>query len=411
MSGDASSAAPSPTTPSPTAPPVVRRKSGRGVWAAVAVIVVIVILVAVGFGTNWYGLEKPASKSSGTSTACSTGVQLLGAGASFLNAIMSVWSGAYATNSSNSISYTASGAGAGITSLSDKQVDFAATDEPLNASEVAAMPGPILTLPVTGGPVTIVYNIPGYAGVLNLTPVQLAGIYLGTIQNWNSSALATNNPGLPNDAIVSVHRSDQAGTTYVLTNLLSIYNTTWNRTVGTTILPTPWPKATGQDELAEHGNSALAKAVASTQYSIGYVDLPDAINNELATAGVLNKDGHYVQPTLAATNGAIANLSGQPIPPATGNWANVTWVNSPGSYDYPLATLSYFVVLQDTSQGYTPSLAHAEVLVQWLKYVLTTGQGDSNAVDYVNPPANIVAQDLAAISAMEYDGSAIPACT
>lgn len=400
--------APSSSPPSPP-PPVVRRKRGWGLWAAVAVVVVVIVLIGAGFATNWYGLEKAASKSSATS--CATGLQLLGAGASFLNAIMSVWTSGYGTATSNEVAYTASGAGAGIASLADKQVDFAATDEPLNASEVTAMPGPILTLPVTGGPVAIVYNIPGYGHVLNLTPAQLAGIYLGTIQSWNSSVLASNNPGLPNDPIVSIHRSDQAGTTYVLTDLLSIYNSTWNRTIGTTILPTPWPKATGQDELAEKGNSALAKAVASTQYSIGYVDLPDAINNKLSTAGVFNHAGHYVQPTIAATNGAIANLSGQPIPPATGNWANVSWVNSPGSYDYPLATLSYFLVLEDTSQGYTPSLVHAEVLVQWLKYVLTTGQGETNAVDYVNPPANIVAQDLSAIAAMEYQGTVIPACT
>jgi phosphate transport system substrate-binding protein len=400
-SGPSTNVSPSPAGSGP--PPTVRRKSGRGPWVVVGVVLVVLVLVGVGFSTSWYGLEKAS-----TSTTACTDVTLQGAGASFLNAVMSVWSSGYTSATGNTIDYTASGAGAGITALADKQVDFAATDEPLNASDVADMPGPILTLPVTGGPVTIVYNIPSYGHPLNLTAGQIAGIYLGTITNWNSTELASNNPGLPSDPIVSVHRSDQAGTTYVLTNLLSIDNASWKNTVGTTVLPTPWP--TTPHQLAEKGNSALGKTVAATPYSIGYLDLPDTINDKLPTAGVLNAAGHYVQPTLAATNGAIANLSGQTIPPATGNWSSVSWVNSPGSFDYPLATLSYFLVLVNTSEGYTASVAHAQVLVQWLNYVLTTGQGQSSSVDYVNPPANIVTQNLNALGDMQYQGSSIPAC-
>jgi phosphate transport system substrate-binding protein len=401
-------------TPPPTAPPspppaVVRRKSGRGLWAVVGVVVIVVVLVGVGLGTNWYGLQKSSSSSS--STACTTGVTLEGAGASFLNAVMSTWKTGYASATGNQVDYTASSAGAGITSLADKLVDFAATDEPLNTSDVAQMPGTVFTLPVTGGPVAIVYNLPGYGHTLNITPVELVGIYNGTITNWNDSALASNNPGLPNQPIVSVHRSDQAGTTYVLTNLFSIYNSAWkNGTgLGTTVLPTPWPSTPNQ--LAEKGNSALGKTVSSTKYSIGYIDLPDAINDKLATAGVLNSAGHYVQPTVASTEGAINNLSGQKIPAATGDWSTVSWVNSPGTFDYPLATLSYFIVLQDPHLGFTSSLANAQVLIQWLHYVLTTGQTQSAGVDYVNPPANIVQQDLSALGTMVYNSASIPACT
>ncbi len=407
MTAASGGSAPVPPPDQTPARPVVRRRGGRGIWVVAAVLVIIVVVVVAGFSTSWFGLQAKSSSSSGTT--CSSGVTVDGAGASFLNAVMSVWTSGYTTATGNQIDYTPSGAGAGITSLSEKQVDFAATDEPLNASEVSSMPGTILTLPVTGGPVVIVYNLPGYNHVLNLSANQLAGIYLGTITSWNSSALAANNPGLPNDPIISVHRADQAGTTYVLTNLLSIYNQTWARMIGTTILPAPWPS--GGHPYGAKGNSALGKYVEATSYSIGYLDLPDAINDKLSTAGVLNYAGHYIQPTIAATDGAIQNLSTQPIPPATGNWSAVSWVNSPGSYDYPLAALSDFFVLQDTSLGHTASLATAKVLVQWLDYVLTTGQTESNAVDYVNPPASIVAQDLAALGTIEYQGSTVGICT
>jgi phosphate transport system substrate-binding protein len=355
--------------------------------------------------THWFGLAPAASSLS----SCPGGVILQGAGASFLSAVMSVWISGFSAATGDRIDYTANGAGGGITDLADRIVDFAATDEPLNASETTSMPGTVLTLPVTGGPVVVAYNLPGFTGTLNLTAAQLAGIYLGTISNWNSTALQSDNSGLPSGPIVTVHRTDGAGTTYALTSLLSIYNATWSSTVGTTILPTPWP--TTPHEVGEKGNSALAKEVAGTPGSIGYVDLPDAINEGLPTASLANHAGHFVQPTIAATQAAIADLSGQPIPNASGNWSSVSWVNAPGTYDYPLAALSDFLVLQDLSLGYTPNATAAQVLVGWLHWVLTTGQSDSAGVDYTNPPADIVTQDLHALATIVYHGVVPPACT
>jgi len=86
-------------------------------------------------------------------------------------------------------------------------------------------------------------------------------------------------------------------------------------------------------------------------------------------------------------------------------------VNAPGTSSYPLATLSYFIVLQNPALGHTASLGDAQVLVQWLHFVLTTGQTESNAVDFVNPPAGAVTQDLNALATMTYGAAPIPACT
>ncbi len=401
---------PAPAAPASPGPPdrpppvIVRRKSGQRAWYALGAVVVAAAIVGAGAGTHWYGLSKPAS------TVCPSNVTLKGAGASFLNAVMSVWKGDFTTATGNQIDWTANGAAGGITDLEDKLVDFAATDEPLNYTDTEAMPGTTLTLPVTGGPVVIVYNLPGYTHVLNLTASQLAAIYLGNVTNWNSTVLSTNNPGLPNEPLISVHRNDGAGTTWALTSFMSIYNTTWSSTVGPTLLPNPWPDPKGAHEVGETGNSALAKEVAGTNYTIGYVDLPDAINDGLLSAGVFNEAGYYVQPTIAATQDAITALSGQPIPSATGNWSAVSWVNAPGDASYPLAALSDFFVLQNPALGYTPNATAAEVLVTWLHWVLTTGQGLAAGVDYIDPPADIVAQDLAALPTITYNGASIPTC-
>lgn len=389
---------PAPSVPPPPPPVVVRRRSDRGtLYVVIGVVVIAAVLIGVGASTGWFGLR----------TSSSSSCAITGGGASFVNAVMSSWTKDYQSATGNCVDYTGTSAGQGVTSLSDKLIDFAVTDEPVTSSEASALPGPILTLPVTGGPVAVVYNLPSYHQPLNLSPVQLAGIYLGTITYWNSSALTSTNPGLPTAPIVSVHRSDQAGTTYVLTNLLSIYNKTWNTTIGTTILPSPWPSSPQQQ--GEKGNSALAKYVAGTPNSIGYVDLPDAINNKLPTAAILNREGSYILPSIATTDAAIANLSGQTFPAASGSWSSVSWVNAPGTNSYPLATLSYILVLTDLGVGHTASCADALLVVQWLHYVLTVGQTESSAVDFVNPPANLVTQDLNALASIEYQGS--PACT
>jgi phosphate transport system substrate-binding protein len=396
---------PEPPSVSTGTRPIVRRRRGRsGLYAVIGIVVVVVALVGAGLTTNWYGLASPSKSSAG----CPTGITLQGAGANFVLALVSQWQASYKVATSNLVNYNPDGAGAGITSLSEATVDFAATDEPLNASEVASMPGTTLTLPVTGGAVSIIYNIPGFTRPLNLTGALIADIYLGTVSNWNDPLLLANNPGLPNQPILTVHRFDPAGTTYVLTNVLSDDSSAWASGPGTSIAPN-WP-STPNPQNAEKGNSALAKYVSSTPYTIGYVDLADAVSRSLPSAGIQNPAGHYVIPTISNTQGAINNLSGQPIPPATGDWSGVSWVNSPGSYDYPLAALTYFMVFQNPGIGFAPSLAKTQVLIQWLDWTMTSGQSYSGNLYYVNPPAKLLTQDKSALAGMNFNGATVPGC-
>jgi phosphate transport system substrate-binding protein len=400
---------PSPAGSEPPAPPTVRRKADRGPWYAILAIgVVAVVVVTAGATSHWYGLVPSSNHAS---AACPTGVTLSGAGASFLSALMEQWEISYNTATANRINYDASGAGQGITSLSEKQVDFAATDEPVTPAEVASLPGTTLTLPVTGGAVAIVYDLPGYPHTVELNASELIGIYSGTIANWDSPLLNETglNPGLPDQPVVPVVRSDAAGTTYVLTNYLSDDNSTWASTVGTSIQPT-WPKVSA--ERPEKGNSGLATFVNETSGAVGYVDLADAESHtHLGVAAVENPQGQFIVPTVANVQSAIDDLAGQPIPSATGNWSAVSWVNAPGSGDYPLSTLSYLLVLQDPAIGYEPSLANATVLVQWLDWVVADGPGYSSALLYDNPPAALLTQDRAAISNMTFNGASIPVCS
>jgi len=390
------SSAATPPSPEPSRPRVVRRRGGRiSLYVVVGVFVIAAIAIGAGWATGWYGLSRSSSE---------TSVTLQGNGAGFLLALLTKWQASFGSAGSNLVNYNPAGAGAGITALQEQTVDFAATDEPLSPSDLSAMPGQTLTLPVTGGALAVIYNLPSFTGPLNITGSLLAQIYNGNITSWNDAALTADNPGLPSNTIVTVHRSDSAGATYVLTNLLSDDSPFWASHVGTSIAPS-WPSAPQQE--AEKGNSALAKYVGATHYTIGYVDLADALSDHLSIAAVLNPAGHYVVPTVANTQAAINNLSGQPIPPATGNWSAVSWVNSPGSLDYPLATLCYFVVIENAAKGFDPSPARAEALVQWLYWAIGPGQAYSSALYYNAPPVAILAQDALAVANMNYNGGAI----
>ncbi len=401
---------PSPAPSPPASPPLVRRRSDRGrLLAILGVIVVVVIVLGAGATTHWFGL-RPAATST---AACPTGVTLDGAGASFVNTLVTQWAYVYNSVTSNKVSYDSSSAGVGIADFGEKETQFAATDEPVTYQEVATFPGTTLTLPVTGGAVTIVYYLPGYTHHLELNASTLVGIYSGTITNWDSPLLNESglNPGLPDQTIIPVVRSDAAGTTYVLTNYLSDDNSTWAKDVGTSIQPT-WPTVPNDTERPEKGNSGLASFVNETQYSIGYVDLADAESHtNLGIAAVENPKLAYIVPTVPDTQSAIDDLAGQPIPPATGNWSAVSWVNAPGAGDYPLATLTYFLVLENPALGYDPSLANTTVLVQWLNWVLTDGQSYSSSLLYVNPPSAILTQDQQAVSSVNYNGASIPTCS
>jgi phosphate transport system substrate-binding protein len=415
------SSRPPPSVQPPAPPVVVRRRGDRGrLYAAIGAVAIVVIVVGVGAGTSWYGLVKAKS-----TAGCPTGITLQGQGASFPSSIVLQWASEFGGVSGNPVNYAATSAGQGITELTDKSVDFAITDEGLNtsqSSDLTAAVGTFLTLPVTGGAVALVYDIPGYGSghPLNLTADEVAGIYLGLITSWDNTTLVANNPALASitDKITSVHRADPAGMTYVLTNLLSDWNATWrtNPSLGTSIDP-DWPSFAGADPAT--GNSALITAVKSPAAgygTIGYTDLYDAEEKSLSTAYVQNAKGAYVAPTVADTTSAIDdvfNATRATLPSPTGDWSQVSWVNASGAGDYPLATLVYLLAPLSLNSGlHTATASGAAALRWWIDWVVTDGQYYSRtSFPFPEPPTPLLEADLNATAGMTFGGASLPLCT
>ncbi len=386
---------------------------------AIAVIVVIVVVLAGGYAAGWFKASStaksacaapgaapafvPTSVASSTPTvAPAAGQTLNGAGSTLVAPLMYAWSLDY-TN--NSVNYASVGSGAGIQDITQKTVDFGASDAPLNPTQRAAIPSPgVVTIPESAGAAVPVYNLP-VSATLKFTGAILASIYLGDITNWNNSALQAVNPGvtLPNACIIVVHRSDGSGTTFVWTSYLSQENTTWKNTVGFAT-SVNWPVGVGSK-----GNSGVTGTVKSTSDAIGYVDINYALTNGVAFGAVENPSGNYILANI--TNIASAIKDANPtLPSGTGDWYNVSVLNAPGAHDYPLATFTYVFVYTDVGVAYGSSytLTKAEALVDFLHWMVTAGQSYSAALYYIPLSPSVVSADQTTIGTIKYNGAAIP---
>ncbi len=397
-----------PPTP---VPKIVRRRNLTPVYVAVAIVVIAGIVVAAGFQAGWFSAKSPSGP--GTSVhACPTGITLSGAGANIVNTLVTAWAPAFNTETGDQVSYNPAGSGTGVADLQSAQVDFAASDAPLNSTQTAGFPDPVLTLPVTSGALTVIYTLPGITSPVQLTGSVLAGIFNGSITNWNATPISSINPSLrlPSATIIPIVRSDGAGTTYVLTDFLSQDNPPWASSVGKG-LTVAFPHVSGEE--AVKGNALEVSTVQKTSYAIGYSDLTDTLGTSgLQYAKIQNPSGNYILPDLANTASAIADKAGATaFPASTASWASVSMVNAAGTSDYPLATLIYFYIYQDGAHGYSPtSVAKSQVVRDWLNWTITTGQSLSNELYYVTLPSGLVSIDQAGLGTLSYNGVPIPAC-
>ena len=288
------------------------------------------------------------------------------------------------------ITYAVVGSSAGIAAISANQVNFGASDVPMNSSELAAAKGgPITQVPVDLGGEGIAYNLSLPAGArLHLTGPVLAEIYLGQITRWNDPAITALNPGLslPNARITVVHRSDGSGTTYIFSNYLSSISPAWAAKVGTG-KTLNWPAGEGDE-----GNGGVATEVDRTPFSIGYIEQAYEQGLTLPFAAIRNQAGNYVIPSAQTV---AADAAQKPtITPA-----DFSIVNESGADSYPISGYSWALVY--TRQ---PSQATGQALVTMLDWLTHDGQAYAAANGYVPLPPQI--QQLARTMLQQVTGPA-----
>jgi phosphate transport system substrate-binding protein len=311
-----------------------------------------------------------------------------GAGATFPNPIYSRWFSEYAQqHPAVHINYQSVGSGAGIQQVTQKTVDFGASDMPMTDQQLAeaAKNGvKLFLLPTVLGAVVPVYNVPGVSQELHLAPEVIAGIYLGKITYWDDGNLQHDNPGvkLPHQRILPVYRSDGSGTNFIWTDFLSKVVPVFQQQIGkgTSV---KWPIGIGQK-----GNEGVAGMVRSTTGAFGYVELIYAMQNHMAFGLVRNASGKYVKASVegvtAAAAGAAKNM------PAD---YRVSITNAPGADAYPISSFTWLLIPQhwdDQGKG--------KAMVDFLQWMLDHGEAEAGALDYAPLPKAIADKERATIS-------------
>ena len=313
-------------------------------------------------------------------------ITITGAGATFPFPLIDTWRVEYNKLYPHvQLNYQSIGSGGGIKAHTQKTVNFGASDAPLSLREAGAVPG-TLTIPETIGSVVITYNLPELPTKgLKLTGDVIAQIYFGEIKKWNDPKIQKLNPDvkLPDRNIVTVHRSDGSGTTYIFTNYLSLVSQHWANSIkyGKSV---PWPTGIGAP-----GNEGVTNAVKKSPYSIGYVELAYAYQNKLPYALIQNADKTaFVEPTIETSFAAVSQYPVDKLPAADQDWSKVNILQAPGTKSYPIVSFTYLIVYQDLNKVTKGDLDKAKAIVHMIYWMITDGQQYSEKLLYVPlPPA------------------------
>jgi phosphate transport system substrate-binding protein len=327
-------------------------------------------------------LAVAACGSSSSSGGGSSSGPITGAGSTLVAPIMSKWQKAYDEEAEETVTYGAIGSGGGIEQITNRTVDFGASDAPLTEEQFEEANG-VEQIPWALSGTVPAYNVSGTPGNLKLNGEVLADIYLGKVTSWDDPAIAKLNPGasLPSTKITPVYRTDGSGDTYAFTNFLSTIDPEWKSKVGTST-QVKFPTGTGGD-----GNDGVSAAITGTDGAIGYVGLAYALSNELSMPLVENSAGEFPEPgveSVEAAAGAVKTINED-------NSISLAALPSSAKGAYPISTYTYAIVPLETEK--------ATAMREFISWVISPkGQAYGPDLDFAPLPKQVVAADKKAIA-------------
>jgi len=360
-----------------------------------------IVVVATGLALSSVVISSAASASvklpkSGVETP--SGGTVSETGSTLLYPLFNLWAGGYNTKyPSVTIQTAATGSGTGISEAENGTIEIGASDAYLSPTVVSSNPD-LKNIPLAISAQVAAYNVPGVTAHLKLSGKVLSEIYQGQITKWNDSAIASANPGvtLPNTPIVTLHRSDSSGDTFLWTSYLSKADPSgWGTKIGynTTV---PWPAAPGA--LGENGNSGMVSGCKATPGCIAYVGisyLQQLLQGGMTYAALGNAKGQYIVPTTATIAAEAAGFVKKT--PANGT---ISLIYGPIKGGYPIVNYEYAIV--STHQSSSSTAKNIRSVLEW-----SVNKNNGNNSSYLSQvnfqplPSKVVAQSLKQILSIQ----------
>jgi len=318
-------------------------------------------------------------------------------------------------------SYAAAGSGTGRTAITSNPatVNIGFSDQPMTPTAgtlpTGATESNYAQIPYLLGGAVVGYNLGAGFDNLKLTAAEIAAIYNGTITTWSNSQIVATNGGTstalgkalsnlatnnePRNTIKVFYRAASSGTTYAFTNYLNVAGSSGIAASGNVM------EGTGNKWAATNigssaNNAAMAQNIVNTLGAIGYVEYSYVLipgNDQIQVASMQDKNGQWLQPTLANI-AAAATAAGSSITPDS-----FSIVYEPGNNVWPFATYSWAIVAKSQ-----PSETTGEAVVKYLDWethyaqvALATGEG------YVPLPASVQAYARAQLETVTYSGTVL----
>ena len=300
---------------------------------------------------------------------------ITGAGATFPYAVYTKWAEAYKAATGAQVNYQGIGSSGGVKQIKAKTVDFGGTDAPVKESDLDA--AGLVQIPTVMGGVTIVMNVPGFkSGDIKLDGATAADIFRGAITKWNAPAIAKLNPGvkLPDLAVTVSHRSDGSGTTYAFSHYMAKQSMSFMRDVGAGNTVN-WPV----NGVGGKGNPGVAANVQKIAGAIGYVDIADAMKNNMVFVALKNKAGNYIVPNQDAVEAAAAGANFK-VKGMAPDLLDQTHKNA-----WPITTATYVLAYEKGGDA-----AKQKGVVDFFTWALNNGGKMAEDLGFVKLPANVV---------------------
>jgi phosphate transport system substrate-binding protein len=286
--------------------------------------------------------------------------ELTGAGSSFVSKLVQTWIPKVDSQLGIKVTYGPIGSGGGITQITNRTVDFGASDAPLTPDQAAACKG-CVQIPWALSATSIPYKLDGGPNRIRLSGKVLADIFLGKIKTWDAPAIKSLNKGksIPNTAITVIHRSDGSGTTYNITDYFSRVSPEWKSKVGKGTA-VDWPTGVGA-----RGSAGVSAALSQTNGGITYVDVAFSLANHFKFAAIKNRAGVFALPGLKGIAAAAATINR--VAPDNGGISIVDPAKKQ-KLAYPICTFTYIIIPKQTGK--------AAELKRFVTWALTRGQAD-----------------------------------